>query len=178
MGLLSSIKKLFGVKVEEGKVLFLGLDNAGKTTILKQLTDEDITVVSPTQGFHIRSLLHQGFKLNVWDAGGQQKLRPYWRNYFESTDALVYVVDSADKDRLIDSRDELSFILEEEKMVGVPMLVLANKQDMQHALPTHKIAQSLNLGLLRERDWQIYSCSAKSGDGLQESMAWILQQLK
>lgn len=178
MGLLSLMKKLFGVKVEEGKVLFLGLDNAGKTTILKQLTDEDITMVSPTQGFHIRSLIHRGFKLNVWDIGGQRKIRPYWRNYFEAIDALVYVVDSADKDRLIDSRDELSFLLEEEKMVGVPMLVLANKQDMQHALPTHKIAESLGLALRREREWQIYNCSAKNGDGLQESMAWILQQLK
>jgi ADP-ribosylation factor-like protein 3 len=67
----------------------LGLDNSGKTTILKKLSDEDITQIMPTQGFNIKSLMHDGFKLNVWDIGGQKSIRPYWRNYYDQTDALV-----------------------------------------------------------------------------------------
>jgi ADP-ribosylation factor-like protein 3 len=69
--------------------LVLGLDNSGKTTILKKLSDEDISQIMPTQGFNIKSLMHDGFKLNVWDIGGQKSIRPYWRNYYDQTDALV-----------------------------------------------------------------------------------------
>ena len=75
-------------------ILLLGLDNAGKTTILKQLANEDITTIMPTQGFNIKSLQHEGFKLNVWDIGGQKSIRTYWRNYFDQTDALVINADS------------------------------------------------------------------------------------
>ncbi len=67
----------------------MGLDNAGKTTILKQLASEEVTQVTPTAGFNIKSVISDGFKLNVWDIGGQQKIRPYWKNYFENTDVLV-----------------------------------------------------------------------------------------
>ncbi len=87
----------------EARILVLGLDNAGKTTILKKLSEEDITTITPTQGFNIKSLVHDGFKLNVWDIGGQRSIRPYWRNYFDQTDALVYVIDSADRKRLEES---------------------------------------------------------------------------
>lgn len=71
------------------RILLLGLDNAGKTTLLKHLANEDINHITPTQGFNIKSVQSTGFKLNVWDIGGQRKIRPYWRNYFENTDVLV-----------------------------------------------------------------------------------------
>jgi ADP-ribosylation factor-like protein 2 len=101
MGLLKILKK---VKQQEKEVrlLMLGLDNAGKTTILKKFNGEDISTISPTLGFNIKTLEHRGYKLNVWDVGGQQTIRSYWRNYFEQTDGLVWVVDSADARRLQD----------------------------------------------------------------------------
>lgn len=74
---------------KELRLLLLGLDNAGKTTLLKKLASEDIAHITPTQGFNIKSVQSEGFKLNVWDIGGQRKIRPYWRNYFENTDVLV-----------------------------------------------------------------------------------------
>merc|ERR1711998_702020 len=120
MGLLSLLRKLKKSE-KEVRILMLGLDNSGKTTILKRLSDEDITHVTPTQGFNIKSLLHEGFKLNVWDIGGQKTIRPYWRNYFDNTDALVYVIDSADRRRLEESGDELTQLLDEDKMAGVPL---------------------------------------------------------
>jgi ADP-ribosylation factor-like protein 3 len=88
MGLLNLLRKL-KKSDQEARLLVLGLDNSGKTTILKKLSDEDITQIMPTQGFNIKSLMHDGFKLNVWDIGGQKSIRPYWRNYYDQTDALV-----------------------------------------------------------------------------------------
>eukprot|EP00994_Dinema_validum_P004080 NODE_2113_length_763_cov_394.341737_g1700_i0.p1 GENE.NODE_2113_length_763_cov_394.341737_g1700_i0~~NODE_2113_length_763_cov_394.341737_g1700_i0.p1 ORF type:complete len:155 (-),score=65.15 NODE_2113_length_763_cov_394.341737_g1700_i0:297-707(-) len=127
MGLLTLLRGL-KKKDKEARVLFLGLDNAGKTTCLKKLSDEDVTHISPTQGFNIKSLSQEGFKLNAWDIGGQKAIRTYWSNYFEGTDVLVYVVDSADKKRLEETGIELTSLLEEDKLKGAPVLILANKK--------------------------------------------------
>ncbi|KAK9817934.1 hypothetical protein WJX72_004505 [[Myrmecia] bisecta] len=177
MGLLALLRKLKKSK-GEARILVLGLDNAGKTTILKKLSEEDITTITPTQGFNIKSLVHEGFKLNVWDIGGQKTIRPYWRNYFDSTDGLVYVIDSSDRKRLEETGDEMARLLEEDKMQGVPLLVLANKQDLINALPANEIAEGLNLFSIRDRPWQIQPCSAKSGSGLREGMEWLVKQVK
>jgi ADP-ribosylation factor-like protein 2 len=87
------------------------LDNAGKTTVLKKINGEDISTISPTLGFNIQSLSYAGYTLNVWDVGGQTTIRSYWKNYFEQTDGLIWVVDCADRRRLADCRDELAGLL-------------------------------------------------------------------
>merc|ERR1719210_998465 len=92
---------------KEMRILLLGLDNAGKTTILKKFNGEPIDTVSPTLGFNIKTLDYKGYKLNIWDVGGQKTIRSYWRNYFEQTDGFVWVVDSTDTERLADCRAEL-----------------------------------------------------------------------
>merc|ERR1712037_190974 len=106
MGLLNLLRSMKRDE-QEARILMLGLDNAGKTTILKKMSEEDISHIMPTQGFNIKSLVQDGFKLNVWDIGGQKTIRPYWSNYFESSDALVYVVDSSDSRRFEESSQEL-----------------------------------------------------------------------
>lgn len=116
-----------------------GLDNAGKTTILKRFNGEPIDTISPTLGFNIKTLEHRGYTLNMWDVGGQKSLRSYWRNYFECTDGLVWVVDSADRMRMETCRDELKVLLEEERLAGATLLVLANKQDLPGALSAQDI---------------------------------------
>ncbi|XP_054060693.1 ADP-ribosylation factor-like protein 3 isoform X3 [Rissa tridactyla] len=167
MGLLSILRKLKSAPDQEVRILLLGLDNAGKTTLLKQLASEDISHITPTQGFNIKSVQSQGFKLNVWDIGGQRKIRPYWRNYFENTDILIYVIDSADRKRFEETGQELAELLDEEKLSGVPVLIFANKQDLLTAAPASEIAEGLNLHTIRDRVWQIQSCSALSGEGVQ-----------
>lgn len=119
--------------------LISGLDNAGKTTILKKLNGEDIDTIEPTLGFNINTLEHRNFTLNFWDVGGQKSLRSYWRNYFECTDGLVWVVDSADKMRLANCKAELEILLQEERLAGATLLVLANKQDVPGALTSKEI---------------------------------------
>mmetsp|Transcript_20591 Transcript_20591/g.57912 ORF Transcript_20591/g.57912 Transcript_20591/m.57912 type:complete len:182 (-) Transcript_20591:275-820(-) len=175
MGLLSVLRKM-KKEDKEARILMLGLDNAGKTTILKKMSEEDISHIMPTQGFNIKSLVQDGFKLNVWDIGGQKTIRPYWSNYFESSDALVYVIDSSDRRRLEESGSELAELLAEDKLGGIPLLVFANKQDLLQATPADEISEALNLKGIKDRNWSIQACSAKEGTGLQDGMEWIVGQ--
>ncbi|XP_065828263.1 ADP-ribosylation factor-like protein 3 [Oscarella lobularis] len=177
MGLLDYLRKLRGQKKGELRILFLGLDNAGKTTILKSIADEDITRITPTQGFNIKSVVSGGFKLNVWDIGGQRKIRPYWRNYYDNTDVLVYVVDSSDKKRFEETGVEFSELLDEEKLEKVPVLVFANKQDLLSSAPASEVAEGLGLPSLRNRVWQIQPCSAVTGEGIKDGMDWVLKNV-
>ncbi|POM71820.1 ADP-ribosylation factor-like protein 2 [Phytophthora palmivora] len=167
MGLLSILKKV-KEKEKEIRVLMLGLDNAGKTTILKKFMGHDITEISPTLGFDIQTLEYKDFKLNVWDVGGQQTIRSYWRNYFEQTDGIVWVVDSADRRRLEDCKRELT--------TGATLLIFANKQDLPGALSSAEIADALGLrsAQFSTRHWSIVSCSAVTGDGLVDGIDWLV----
>uniref|UniRef100_A0A6I8NQW7 ARF like GTPase 2 n=1 Tax=Ornithorhynchus anatinus TaxID=9258 RepID=A0A6I8NQW7_ORNAN len=149
MGLLTILKKM-KQKERELRLLILGLDNAGKTTILKKFNGEDIDTISPTLGFNIKTLEHRGFKLNIWDVGGQKSLRSYWRNYFESTDGLIWVVDSADRQRMRDCRRELENLLVEE---------------------------TLELDCIRSHHWCIQGCSAVTGDNLLPGIDWLLDDI-
>jgi small GTP-binding protein len=106
------------------------LDNAGKTTICKKLCGQSIDHIEPTLGFHIHTLEHLNYKLNLWDIGGQRTIRAYWRNYFEQTDGLIWVVDSCDEARLQVCQHEMQQVLQQERLAGATLLVFANKQDL------------------------------------------------
>ncbi|EFA83637.1 ARF-like protein [Heterostelium album PN500] len=138
MGLLTVLKKI-KQKEKELRLLMLGLDNAGKTTILKQFNGEDITTISPTLGFNIQTLIYKEYKLNIWDIGGQKTLRTYWRNYYEENDAVIWVIDSSDIRRIDDCKLELKSLLEEEKLAGATFLVFANKQDLEGSKSSEEI---------------------------------------
>ncbi|VDK43166.1 unnamed protein product [Anisakis simplex] len=205
MGLLGILRKFKSQPGKELRILLLGLDNAGKTTILKNLASEDIAHITPTQGFNIKSVVSDDVKLNVWDIGGQRKIRPYWKNYFENTDVLVadlqtffflkynivhdehspffcpkkiYVIDSSDRKRFDETGLELLELLEEEKLKSVPLLIYANKQDLVTAAKASEIAEGLQLLSIRDRSWQIQACSAVTGEGIRDGMDWISKNLK
>ena len=142
------------------------------------MSNEEIDTIMPTQGFNIKSLQHSGFKLNVWDIGGQKTIRPYWRNYYENTDALIYVVDSADTERCEECANELCALMGEDKLAGVPVLVFANKQDLMNAEDEESLKTSLCLmEALKGRDWHIVPCSAKNGDGLASGLEWLVEKM-
>lgn len=185
MGLMTILRKL-KEKEREMRILILGLDNAGKTTIVKHLKGEDIHSVSPTLGFDINTLEFDNYRLNLWDVGGQQTIRAYWRNYFEQTDGIIWVVDSADVQRLADCRKELEGLLQEERLAGASLLVLANKQDLPGALDTESIVYHLALNdvIGRKRHWQVFPCSAfaihenaDSGHALADSLQWLVDDI-
>nr|CAB3222891.1 ADP-ribosylation factor-like protein 3 [Phallusia mammillata] len=175
MGLLSILRKLRSDHHKELRILLLGLDNAGKTTILKSLASEKIDQITPTQGFNVKCVNTPGFKLNVWDIGGQRRIRPYWRNYFENTDLLIYVIDSTDQKRFEETGVELRELLEDEKLSGVPLLIFANKQDLFNAAKASDIANLLKLHTLNGRTWQIQACSALKGEGVQDGIEWVMK---
>ncbi|XP_023680607.2 ADP ribosylation factor like GTPase 3, like 1 [Paramormyrops kingsleyae] len=176
-GLFSVVERLKGATERELRIVLLGLDNAGKTTLLKKLASEDVRTITPTQGFNVKSVAASGMKLNVWDIGGQRKIRPFWKKYLESTDLLIYVIDSADKKRFEETGLELSELVAEEDLKGVPVLVFANKQDLATASPASEIAEGLNLHTYRDRQWQIQACCALSGEGVQDGMSWICRNI-
>lgn len=117
MGLLSILRKI-KMKEMEMRIIILGLDNAGKTTVMKKVSGDDVTEISPTVGFNIQTLEYNGYLLNIWDVGGQKSIRPFWRNYFESTDGIIWVIDSVDKYRLEECKLQLRDILSQEKLAG------------------------------------------------------------
>eukprot|EP00522_Entomoneis_paludosa_P003233 CAMPEP_0172469872 /NCGR_PEP_ID=MMETSP1065-20121228/64847_1 /TAXON_ID=265537 /ORGANISM="Amphiprora paludosa, Strain CCMP125" /LENGTH=194 /DNA_ID=CAMNT_0013227649 /DNA_START=47 /DNA_END=631 /DNA_ORIENTATION=+ len=186
MGLLSILRKI-KEKEKEIRILILGLDNAGKTTVLKTFCGEPIDTIEPTLGFNIQTLQHaQGYHLNLWDVGGQSSIRAYWRNYFEATDGLIWVVDSSDPLRLQLCRDELQSLLHHEKLAGATLLILANKQDVPGALTASQIATTLELykddnddaaQKKNNRHWSIRPCSAVTGEGLVDAMDWMVEDI-
>uniref|UniRef100_D8QMD0 ADP-ribosylation factor-like protein 2 n=1 Tax=Schizophyllum commune (strain H4-8 / FGSC 9210) TaxID=578458 RepID=D8QMD0_SCHCM len=182
MGLLTIIRKS-RQKEKEMRILFLGLDNAGKTTILKKLNNEDIMSISPTLGFNIRTFTYNGFTLNIWDVGGQRTLRPYWRNYFEQTDAIVWVVDSGDRMRMEDCKQELHALLTEDRLSGASLLIFANKQDLPGAMSSAGISEvrpsllAIDLPSIHSHNWKIQSCSAVTGENLLEGLDWVVNDV-
>ena len=112
----------------------------------------------------------------MWDVGGQKTIRAYWRNYFERTDGLIWVVDSADQVRLEICRKELCGLLEQEKLAGASLLIFANKQDVRGALTAEEMAEALGLrenSSFQNRHWSIRGCSAVTGEGLVDGMDWL-----
>lgn len=156
------------------KILMLGLDNAGKTTILYKLKLNKIKTSAPTVGFNVETLSFKNVKFNMWDVGGQARLRPLWRHYFPATNALIFVIDSADKERLTQAKEELFSIIGEKEMENVVLLVLANKQDLPGAMTPNEVSSFLQLGeSLKNQLWCVIGSNALTGQGLIEGLSWI-----
>jgi ADP-ribosylation factor-like protein 2 len=131
------------------------------------------------------------------DVGGQKTLRSYWRNYFEKTDALIWVVDATDRLRIEDCRDELHGLLQEEvclcltlrdlrfcsllmaqRLAGASLLIFANKTDVEGCMSENEISTSLRLDAIRTHQWHVLRCSAMTGKNLKEGLAWVVEDAK
>ncbi|KZP12080.1 ARF SAR protein [Athelia psychrophila] len=166
-------------KEQDVRILMLGLDSAGKTTILYQLQIGEVVSTIPTIGFNVETVQYKNIKFQVWDLGGQSSIRPYWRCYFPNTSAIIYVIDSSDHDRLPTSRTELLTMLSEEELNGVPLLVFCNKQDIEGALKPDEISDKLGLaGGETKREWGVRGCCATKGEGLEEGLDWLVNAIQ
>jgi len=173
-GQLSKLWGLWWAK-KEIRILILGLDNAGKTTLLYRLKIGEVVTTIPTIGFNVESVKYGPLNLNVWDLGGQTSIRPYWRCYYANTAAVIFVVDSTDLDRLQTASEELAAMLAEEELRDAALLVFANKQDQPGAKGAGEISEALALAELKDRNWSIVGCSAIDGRGVSEGMDWLVQ---
>ena len=216
--------KLFGKK--DVRILMVGLDAAGKTTILYKLKLGEIVTTIPTIGFNVETVEYKNISFTVWgaaradrtlplvpiepfppfidlpspppapprpacplrleaftlpllsaDVGGQDKIRPLWRHYYQNTQGVIFVVDSNDRDRVGEARDELHRMLNEDELREAILLVFANKQDLPNAMNAAEITDKLGLHSLRQRNWYIQSTCATTGDGLYEGLDWMSSSL-
>eukprot|EP00756_Hemistasia_phaeocysticola_P047084 Hpha_TRINITY_DN20982_c0_g1::TRINITY_DN20982_c0_g1_i1::g.139691::m.139691/K07942/ARL1; ADP-ribosylation factor-like protein 1 len=163
---------------QECRVLVLGLDYAGKTTLLYRLKLGRPVETAPTVGFNLETLRYRNVTFQVWDLGGQTSLRPLWRAYFQDTDALVWVLDAVDSRRLPLSRTELFSLLDEEELKGVPLLVLANKADLACAMKVDEVVRLWDLARVVDRPWTVRPCSALKGDGVWEAFDWLANTIQ
>jgi small GTP-binding protein len=163
--------KLLGKK--DVRMLMVGLDAAGKTTILYQLKMGETVKTIPTIGFNVETLDYKGLNFTVWDVGGQDKIRVLWKHYYQNTDGLIFVVDSNDKDRVDDAAEELKKMLNEEELKDCVVLVMANKQDLNGAMSPNEITDKLGLSQLKGRQWLVQGTSATTGQGLKEGLDWM-----
>uniref|UniRef100_A0A7N4NQ58 ADP-ribosylation factor n=1 Tax=Sarcophilus harrisii TaxID=9305 RepID=A0A7N4NQ58_SARHA len=151
MGLtISSLfSRLFGKK--QMRILMVGLDAAGKTTILYKLKLGEIVTTIPTIGFNVETVEYKNICFTVWDVGGQDKIRPLWRHYFQNTQGLIFVVDSNDRERIQEGAEELQKMLQEDELRDAVLLLFANKQDLPNAMAISEMTDKLGLQSLRNR---------------------------
>jgi len=169
---LSSLwERIFGK--EEVKILLLGLDAAGKTTILYKLTLGEVISTAPTIGSNQEVFQYKNLSIRMWDVGGQTTLRASWAQYFAKTKAVIFVVDSTDRQRLGLAKQELHKLCADEDLSEALLLVFANKQDVRGCLSAAQISEGLSLTELRDRQWQIVACCALTGKGLMDGMDWL-----
>ncbi|XP_063041487.1 ADP-ribosylation factor-like 4ab [Engraulis encrasicolus] len=158
-------------------IVILGLDCAGKTTVLYRLRFNEFVNTVPTKGFNTERVRvplpgrRSGVPCHFWDVGGQEKLRPLWRSYTRCADGLVFVVDSADAERMEEAKTELHKVTRLHDNLGVPVLVVANKQDLRSAMPLHQVEKLLALGELgTHTPCHLQPACAIIGEGLQEGL--------
>ncbi|XP_078163484.1 uncharacterized protein LOC144558517 [Carex rostrata] len=159
------------------RVVMLGLDAAGKTTILYKLHIGEVLSTVPTIGFNVEKVQYKNVIFTVWDVGGQEKLRPLWRHYFSNTDGLIYVVDSLDRERIGKAKAEFQTIVNDPLMLNSVILVFANKQDMKGAMTPAEVSEGLGVYNLRNRTWHVQGTCALKGDGLYEGLDWLATTL-
>ncbi|KAI9021646.1 ARF/SAR [Phycomyces nitens] len=171
--LSSLFSRLFGKK--EAKILMVGLDGAGKTTILYQLKLKKTIQTIQTVVFNVEFVDYKNIKFNVWDLGGQLKIRNLWRHYYTGTQCLVFVVDAHDHERIAEASRELHRVLSDQEMQECIVLVLANKQDLQ-GMSLDTVINELNLHSIHQK-YNVLPCCAITGKGLQEALYWISQNI-
>ncbi|XP_051531829.1 ADP-ribosylation factor 5-like isoform X3 [Myxocyprinus asiaticus] len=159
------------------RLLMVGLDAAGKTTVLYKLKLGEVVTTIPTIGFNVETVNYKNISFTVWDVGGQNLIRGLWRHYYHNTQGLIFVVDSSDHDRIETAAEELNMMLQEDEMRDTVVLVLANKQDLPKAMPVHELTEKLGLHALKSRQWYVQATCATQGTGLYEGLDWLSEQL-
>ncbi|CAJ1079910.1 ADP-ribosylation factor-like protein 6 [Xyrichtys novacula] len=199
MGLLDKLSGWLGLKKKEVNVLCLGLDNSGKTTIINQLKPANKSnhlgplsaewkhvsqtpsqEIVPTIGFNIEKFKSSSLSFTVFDMSGQGRYRNLWEHYFKESHAIIFVIDSSDKLRMVVAKEELDNLLNHEDICckRIPVLFFANKMDLKDAMSSVKVTQMLCLENIKDKPWHICPSNAINGEGLQEGLDWLQDHVK
>ena len=174
--IFSKILDFFSRSRSNFKIIILGIQNAGKTTILYRLSLGQLVQTTPTIGSNVEEISYTNVKLQAWDLGGQESTRSVWDVYFVNTDAIIYVIDSHDTN-YDESKTQFYKLLENEALKNAVILIYANKQDLSGAKSVNDIIQIYELNKLKDHVWNIQPCSAQTGEGLITGMKWLSDQL-
>ncbi|XP_066901986.1 ADP-ribosylation factor-related protein 1 [Halyomorpha halys] len=176
------------VQKNEYCVLILGLDNAGKTTYLeaaktkftKNYKGMNPNKITTTVGLNIGKIDVSGIRLNFWDLGGQEELQSLWDKYYAESHAVIYIVDSNDRERIDESKETFDKMIASENLIGVPLLVLANKQDIVDCMGVREVKPIFkkNAHMIGRRDCMVMPVSALNGDGVDEGILWLVDCIK
>jgi len=175
--LFSKVIELFSKSSNNFKIVILGLQNAGKTTILYRLSLGQLVSTQPTIGSNVEEISHNNVKFQAWDLGGQETMRSVWDVYYINTDAIIYVIDSADVDCYEESKVEFLKLMQHEELKSSTILIYANKQDLDSAKPISDIVTIYGLDKIKDKVCYIQPCSAKTGEGLMAGLKWLSEQL-
>lgn len=175
--ILSKILEFFTKSRNNFKIIILGMQNAGKTTILYRLSLGQLVKTTPTIGSNVEELTYNNVKSQAWDLGGQESTRSVWDVYYMNTDAIVYVIDSIDDEYYEESKTQFHKMLNNPALKNATILIFANKQDLPGAKTVNKLIEDYGFDKIKSHIWHIQSCSALKGEGLVTGIKWLSEQL-
>merc|ERR1712217_313367 len=154
-------------------------DAAGKTTMLYKLRMGEVVTTVPTIGFNVETVEYKNISMTCWDVGGRSPIRPLYRHYLsQGVAGIIFVVDSNDRDRIEDAAEEMRRFLSIDETGDVPLLVIANKQDLPGAMRAAEVSDKMKLHGIRDRKWYIQPATAQKGEGLYEGLDWLASTIK
>ncbi|KAF9908073.1 ADP-ribosylation factor-like protein 8B [Lobosporangium transversale] len=163
----------------EMELTLVGLQNSGKTTLVNVIASGQFSEdMIPTVGFNMRKVTKGNVTMKLWDIGGQPRFRSMWERYCRGVNAIVFVLDSADHDKLDAARTELRNLLDKPQLATIPVLVLGNKNDLPGALSVEQIIEAMNLKHIASREVSCYSISAKNQVNIDVTLQWLIKKGK
>lgn len=164
---------------QDRKIVMVGLDAAGKTTVLYQLKLQEVLMTIPTIGFNVETVEYRNIRFTVWDIGGQDKIRSLWKHYFLGAHGVIFVLDSSDRKRVQEAREELWNMLRDTELEQAACLILANKQDLPEAMSCKEVTEELQLHELRSHRgrYHVQPTSAAHGEGIYEGLDWLSREM-
>lgn len=182
MGLLDKLESFLGGKKKEFNILVIGLDNSGKSTVLNNLkpNDKKELNINATVGFNLEKIIYKTLHLSFFDMSGFSRYRSLWEHHYREADAIVFVIDSSDRMRFIVSNEELNDVLNhsEIKDKNIPLLIIANKNDVKGALGENSLRNELEINGIRGKKFEIFATNGLTGQGVDEAFEWLVNELK
>ncbi|KAI9097165.1 P-loop containing nucleoside triphosphate hydrolase protein [Phlyctochytrium arcticum] len=171
---LSWLRSLFWK--QEMELTLVGLQNSGKTTLVNVIANGQFTEdMIPTVGFNMRKVTKGAVVMKLWDLGGQARFRSMWERYCRGVNAIVFVLDAADHDKLNAAKAELHQLLEKPQLANIPILVLGNKNDLPNALTVEQVVDRMELRSITTREVACYSISAKNSNNIDITLNWLIK---